>query len=171
MTPGLRPCWSHTRLRRVVPWSVTLSNMKEKRSSTHYERPKASSGGLPVLLPSWAYLGKRSNRRSKSWESSGTASRRPDLSARPTDIGASSAWAVCSVFQATLDGQNRPRPRPRCRWPHAEDSANAEKAAPPDPKVPVIEPLSTGAALAVNPGGMTLRIESVSDKHGTTIRL
>src|SRR4029453_16794712 len=79
-------------------------------SSTHYERRRASSGGLPVLLPSWAYPGKRSNRRSKSWESSGTASRRPDLSARTTDIGASSTSAVCSVLQATLDRQNRPRP-------------------------------------------------------------
>src|SRR3984893_16585834 len=110
MTPGLRQWWRHTRWRRVVPWSLILSNMKEKRSSTHYERRRASSGGPPALRPSWVYPGKRSNRRSKSWESSGTASRRPDLSARLTDIGASSARAVCSVLQATLDRQDRPRP-------------------------------------------------------------
>src|SRR5712691_4940588 len=94
MTPGLRQWWRHTRLRRVVLWSLILSSMKEKRSSAHYERRRASSGGPPELLPSWAYPGKRSNRRSKSWESSGTTSRRPDLSARLPDIGASSAWAV-----------------------------------------------------------------------------
>src|SRR5467141_1738872 len=128
MTPGLRQCWGHTRLRRVVPWSVTLSNMKEKRSSTHYERPKASSGGLPVLLPSWAYPGKRSNRRSKNWESSGTASRRPDLSAR-----------------VTRPARDADGPTPRIQQ-------TLKKRPATDPKVPVIKRLSTGAAFALNSG-------------------
>src|SRR5216684_594077 len=169
MTPGLRQWWRHTRLRRVVPWSLTLSNMKEKRSSTHYERRRASSGGPPVLLPSWAYPGKRSSRRSKSWESSGTTSRRPDLSARRTDIGASSAWAVCSVLQATWDRQNRPGPARDADGPTPRIQQTLKKRPATDPKVPVIKRLSAGAALALHRGDDP-RIESVSDEHGTTIR-
>src|SRR5437870_6446256 len=152
MTAGLRQWWRNTRLRRVVPWPLTLSNMNEKRSSTRSERRRVSSGGPPVLLPSWAYPGKRSNRRSKSWESSGTASRCPDLSARLTDIGASSAWAVCSVLQATLDRQNRPRPARDADGPTPRIQQTLKKRPATDPKVPVIERRSTGAALALNRG-------------------
>src|SRR6267378_3340757 len=128
MTPGLRQWCRHTRWRRVIPWSLTLSNMNEKRSSTHYERRRASSGGPPVPLPSWAYPGKRSNRRSKSWESSGTASRRPDLSAR-----------------VTRPARDADGPTPRIQ-------PTLKKRPATDPKVPVIKRLSTGAAFALNSG-------------------
>jgi hypothetical protein len=55
-------------------------------------------------------------------------------------------------FPGYVGWAKSPETPPEMPMAHAEDSANAEKAAPPDPKVPVIEPLSTGAALAVNPG-------------------
>ena len=144
----------------VAPHSVATRNplvanlVEHEREVIEHALREAEGviGGPPVLLPSSAYPGKRSNRRSKSWESSGTASRRPDLSARLTDIGASSAWAVCSVSQATLDRQNRPRRARDADGPTPRIQQTLKERPATDSKVPVIKRLSAGAALALNRG-------------------
>src|SRR5216684_1888413 len=150
MTPGLRQWWRHTRLRRVVPWSLTLSNMKEKRSSTHYERRRASSGGPLVLLPSWAYPGKRSNRRSKSWESSGTASRRPDLPAGLAELAVKSEWQFAQSSKLRCIGRIARDPAETLTQPRIQRTPKKRPVV--HSKGLVIERLSTGAALALNRG-------------------
>ena len=144
----------------LTPHSVSTRNplvahlVEHEREAIEHALREAEGviGGPPVLRPSCAYPGKHSNRKSKSWESSGTASRRPDRSARLTEIGAGSARAGCSVLQATSDRQNRRGPPESADGPtpRIQQTLKARRAALP--KGPIIKRPSTGAALALNRG-------------------
>jgi hypothetical protein len=75
---------SHEVLQRLPATSVPLAANLVEREKVMIETALREAEGVigvpPAPLPSWAFPGRRSNRRSRNWESTGTDSRPRNLS-------------------------------------------------------------------------------------------